>query len=167
MQMQPVCHVPPYPAPPMKKVDNATFVAWVESEIEAGHAVRFRLKGNSMYPLLRNGKDVVVLGKCLAESLQPMDVVLFRYRGKHVLHRIIRREGERLLIQGDGSIVAKEECTVDDVIGKVVQICRPSGKEIPVGSWQWTIPSRVWRGLGFLRIWLLRVAYRLFLRPVK
>lgn len=40
-------------------------------------------------------------------------------------------------------------------------------KEIPVGSWQWTIPSRVWRGLGFLRIWLLRVAYRLFLRPVK
>ena len=67
-----------------------------------------------------------------------MDVVLFRYRGKHVLHRIICREGERLLIQGDGSIVAKEECTVDDVVGKVVQICRPSGKEIPVGSWQWT-----------------------------
>ena len=101
------------------------------------------------------------------EEGEPLDVVLFRYRGKHVLHRIIRREGECLLIQGDGSIVAKEECTVDDVVGKVVQICRPSGKEIPVGSWQWTIPSRVWRGLGFLRIWLLRVAYRLFLRPVK
>ena len=151
----------------MKKVDNDTFFAWVESEIEAGHAVRFRLKGNSMFPLLRNGKDVVVLEKCPAESLQPMDVVLFRYRGKHVLHRIIRREGERLLIQGDGSIVAKEECTVDDVVGKVLRICRHSGKEIPVGSWQWTIPSRVWHGLGFLRTWLLRVAYRLFLRPVK
>jgi hypothetical protein len=138
-----------------------------EAYFRSRYAVILRLKGNSMYPLLRNGKDVVVLGKCPAESLQPMDVVLFRYRGKHVLHRIIRREGERLLIQGDGSIVAKEECTVDDVVGKVVQICRPSGKEIPVGSWQWTIPSRVWRGLGFLRIWLLRVAYRLFLRPVK
>ena len=138
-----------------------------EAYFRSRYAVILRLKGNSMFPLLRNGKDVVVLEKCPAESLQPMDVVLFRYRGKHVLHRIIRREGERLLIQGDGSIVAKEECTVDDVIGKVVQICRPSGKEIPVGSWQWTIPSRVWRGLGFLRIWLLRVAYRLFLRPVK
>ena len=138
-----------------------------EAYFRSRYAVILRLKGNSMFPLLRNGKDVVVLEKCPAESLQPMDVVLFRYRGKHVLHRIIRREGERLLIQGDGSIVAKEECTVDDVVGKVVQICRPSGKEIPVGSWQWTIPSRVWRGLGFLRIWLLRVAYRLFLRPVK
>ena len=143
------------------------FALLYEAYFRSRYAVILRLKGNSMYPLLRNGKDVVVLGKCPAESLQPMDVVLFRYRGKHVLHRIIRREGERLLIQGDGSIVAKEECTVDDVVGKVVQICRPSGKEIPVGSWQWTIPSRVWRGLGFLRIWLLRVAYRFFLRPVK
>ena len=138
-----------------------------EAYFRSRYAVRFRLKGNSMYPLLRNGKDVVVLGKCPAESLQPMDVVLFRYRGKHVLHRIIRREGERLLIQGDGSIVAKEECTVDDVVGKVVQICRPSGKILAVNSWQWRLPSRLWRGLGFLRTWLLRVAYRLFLRPVK
>ena len=151
----------------MKTIPNDTFFACVEAELAEGRPVRFRLKGNSMFPLLRNGKDVVVLEKCSFESLKPMDVILFRYRGKHVLHRIIRREGERLLIQGDGSIVAKEECTVDDVVGKVVQICRPSGKEIPVGSWQWTIPSRVWRGLGFLRIWLLRVAYRLFLRPVK
>ena len=151
----------------MKKVANNVFFSWLEEEIAQGKPVRFRLKGNSMFPLLRNGKDEVILEKCFPENLKPMDVVLFRYRGKHVLHRIIRREGERLLIQGDGSIVAKEECTVDDVVGKVVQICRPSGKEIPVGSWQWTIPSRVWRGLGFLRIWLLRVAYRLFLCPVK
>ena len=151
----------------MKIVANDTFFAWVEAEIAAGRPVRFRLKGNSMFPLLRNGKDVVVLEKCPADSLQPMDVVLFRYRGKHVLHRIIRREGEWLLIQGDGSMVAKEECTVDDVVGKVVQICRPSGKILAVDSWQWRLPSRLWRGLGFLRTWLLRVAYRLFLRSVK
>ena len=101
-----------------------------------------------------------------AESLQPMDVVLFRYWGKHVLHHIIRREGERLLIQGDGSIVAKEECTVDDVVGKVVQICRSSGKVLSVDSWQWRIPSRLWRGLGFLRTWLLRGVHILFLKQV-
>ena len=120
----------------MKTVANDVFFAWVEAELAEGRPVRFRLKGNSMFPLLRNGKDEITLEKCPNESLKPMDVVLFRYRGKHVLHRIIRREGERLLIQGDGSIVAKEECTVDDVVGKVVQICRPSGKEIPVGSGQ-------------------------------
>ena len=150
----------------MKTIPNDTFFACVESELAEGRPVRFRLKGNSMFPLLRNGKDVVVLEKCPAESLQPMDVVLFRYRGKHVLHRIIRREGERLLIQGDGSIVAKEECKVDDVVGKVVQICRSSGKVLSVDSWQWRIPSRLWRGLGFLRTWLLRGMHILFLKQV-
>ena len=150
----------------MKTIPNDTFFACVEAELAEGRPVRFRLKGNSMFPLLRNGKDVVVLEKCSFESLKPMDVVLFRYRGKHVLHRIIRREGECLLIQGDGSIVAKEECKVDDVVGKVVQICRSSGKVLSVDSWQWTIPSRMWHGLGFLRNWILRMAHILFLKQV-
>ena len=150
----------------MKTIPNDTFFACVEAELAEGRPVRFRLKGNSMFPLLQNGKDVVVLEKCPVESLKPMDVILFRYRGKHVLHRIIRRERECLLIQGDGSIVAKEECKVDDVVGKVVQICRPSGKVLSVDSWQWRIPSRLWRGLGFLRTWLLRRMHILFLKQV-
>lgn len=49
----------------MKIVANDTFFAWVEAEIAAGRPVRFRLKGNSMFPLLRNGKDVVVLENAL------------------------------------------------------------------------------------------------------
>ena len=48
----------------MKTIPNDTFFACVEAELAEGRPVRFRLKGNSMYPLLRNGKDVVVLGKC-------------------------------------------------------------------------------------------------------
>ena len=137
-----------------------------EAYFRSRYAVRFRLKGNSMFPLLRNGKDVVVLEKCPAESLQPMDVVLFRYRGKHVLHRIILRNGNDLLIQGDGSIVAKEQCTINDVVGKVTGICRPSGKILSVESWKWTLPSRLWRISNPLRVFMLKVAHRLILKPV-
>ena len=39
-----------------------------EAYFRSRYAVILRLKGNSMYPLLRNGKDVVVLGKCPANS---------------------------------------------------------------------------------------------------
>ena len=90
----------------MKKVPNNTFFSLVEEEIAEGKPVRFRLKGNSMFPLLRNGKDSVILEKCLPDELKPMDVVLFRYRGSYVLHRIIQRMGDDLLIQGDGSILS-------------------------------------------------------------
>ena len=122
-----------------------------EAYFRSRYAVILRLKGNSMFPLLRNGKDVVVLEKCPAESLQPMDVVLFRYRGKHVLHRIILRNGNDLLIQGDGSIVAKEQCTINDVVGKVTGICRPSGKIVSVENWKWKLSSRLWRTSNSMR----------------
>jgi hypothetical protein len=150
----------------MKKVSNDVFFAWVEEEIAQGKPVRFRLKGNSMFPLLRNMKDSVILEKCSMHDLKPMDVVLFRYRGTHVLHRIIQRTGDDLLIQGDGSIVAMEQCTVNDVVGKVTGICRPSGKIVSVENWKWKLSSRLWRTSNSMRKFLLRVAYKLFLKPV-
>ena len=143
----------------MKTIANDTFFAWVEAELAEGRPARFRLKGNSMFPLLRNGKDSVILEKCNLDTLKPMDVVLFRYKGNHVLHRILRIENNQLLLQGDGSFVAKEQCTVDDVVGKVVQVCRPSGKVLSVDSWQWRLPSRLWRLSNPLRVFLLRLGH--------
>lgn len=145
----------------MKSIPNDFFFAWVEEEIAAGHSVRFRLKGQSMFPLLRNGRDEVKLYPCTQEELKPMDVVLFRYRDKHVLHRIIRREGNNLLIQGDGSYYASEQCTTADVVGIVKEIYRPSGKMISVDSWQWRLSGRLWRSLGILRRPTLRVLHHI------
>lgn len=146
----------------MKRIPNDVFFAWVESEIAEGRSVRFRLKGQSMFPLLRNERDEVVLYPCNENELQPMDVVLFRYQGRHVLHRILRREGEWLFLQGDGSYVAKEQCTTADVVGKVHEIIRPSGKVIPVDAWQWRLAGKLWRGLGIFRNPCLRVLHKLF-----
>ena len=143
----------------MIQIPNDLFFGWVESEIAEGHSVRFRLKGVSMYPLIRGDKDEVVLSPCSTKDLKAMDVVLFRYRGRHLLHRIIRREGNVLTIKGDGSYVAEEECTVDDVVGKVRAIIRPSGKMISVNSWKWKAPSYIWRKMGFFRKPILRMLH--------
>ena len=159
MLKQPSCLAKPYSA--MMQIPNDLFFAWVETEIAAGRSVQFRLKGVSMFPLIRNEKDEVMLRPCSAEELRPMDVVLFKYKGKHLLHRIIRREGNLLLIQGDGSYVAQEQCTTDAVVGKVQTIVRPSGKTISVESWQWRLPSMVWRNLGVFRNPLLRILHRI------
>ena len=145
----------------MKQIPNERFFAWVEAEIAEGRSVRFRLKGNSMFPLIRNERDVVVLSPCVKEELQVMDVVLFRYRGNHVLHRILRREGSTLHLQGDGSYVAKEQCEIGDVVGKVIQIVRPSGKIVSVDGWSWRFTSKVWQCLGNVRRPVLRLLHKL------
>lgn len=159
MGQPPSCPVKPSLA--MKQIPNDLFFAWVETEIAAGRSAQFRLKGVSMYPLIRGGKDEVVLRPCSAEELRPMDVVLFRYKGQHLLHRIIRREGDRLLIQGDGSYVAQERCSTDAVIGKLQAVIRPSGRVVSVESWQWRFPSWFWRHMGVFRNPLLRILKRM------
>ena len=147
----------------MKQIPNDLFFAWVESEIAQGRSVQFLLKGVSMYPFIRGGKDRVVLFPCSHHELQPMDVVLFKYKGNHLLHRIIRRDGDLLTIKGDGSYVAIEVCNVNDVIGKVYTIIRPSGKEISVADWKWRFPSFVWSKMGILRNPILKILHHTFL----
>ncbi len=145
----------------MKQIANNIFFEWVESEIAENRPVQFRLKGISMFPLLKDGKHQVIVHPCKAEELSSMDVILFRYKGKHLLHRILKIEGTKLMIQGDGSYVAKEQCTTEDVIGKVQTIIRPSGKHISVNSWRWKLPSRLWISLRFVRTPLLHILHRI------
>ena len=145
-----------------QQIPNDLFFAWVESELAEGRRARFRLKGSSMFPLIREGCDEVMIRPCTEDELHPMDVVLFRYRGKHVLHRILRKEGHRLLLQGDGSYVAREQCTTADVVGKLDEVIRPSGRSVSVTDWQWRLSGRIWRNTGPFRGLLLRVLHRLW-----
>lgn len=101
-----------------------------------------------MLPLLRSGADQVLVCPCRKEDLKPMDVVLFRHAGRHVLHRIIRMEDGRYLMQGDGVWRFYEECEAEAIVGIVKKICRPTGKEVETASFRWRLESRLWRMLG-------------------
>ena len=104
----------------MKRIANECFFAWVESEIKSGRSVKFRVKGNSMMPLLRNGKDEVVVGPYDKEELKLFDVILFRQTDRYVLHRIIQKRDSRYLMQGDGSSTLQRGCKVENKRCKVV-----------------------------------------------
>lgn len=141
----------------MKTIANDCFFAWVEAEIKQGRNVRFRVRGSSMLPFLRSGKEEVLLTPCRAEKLKEMDVVLFRYRGAYVLHRIIRKKDTRFIMQGDGICTSYETCDPKDVVGVVSRIYSPSGNVQSVAGAGWKTKSRLWHLLGRWRGILLRV----------
>ena len=145
----------------MKTLANDIFFAQVESEIAAGRNVRFRVKGNSMYPLLRDGKDEVTLSP-LTCNPSVYDIVLFRYRGKHILHRIISIEGDTYTIQGDGIYISCEKCTRKDIIGVVTQIHKKNGLEINTSWGLFRFNSWCWYKLFFIRRFILAVLRKIF-----
>ena len=72
-----------------KKIPNAAALHIIEESILSGSSVRLTVRGNSMAPLLLDGKDVVTLRPFDPAELKPGVIILFRYKGGFVLHRII------------------------------------------------------------------------------
>ena len=139
-----------------EKIDNELFFAWVKEELAEGRSVRFRVKGFSMLPMLRTEKDEVVPFPYQDADPQPWDVVLFRYKGRDIMHRIIRKEGDSYTIQGDGVLSGYEKCSREDIVGVVRQVIRPSGRIVHTDSRIWRWESKAWRSLGILRYFPLK-----------
>ena len=140
----------------MKTLSNDIFFAQVESEIEAGRSVRFKVKGNSMYPLLRNGIDEVTLSPLYKEP-DKMDIILFKYNGKHILHRIINIKDGVYTIQGDGIYASYETCVREDIIGVVTAIHKQNSTTLDPYSKSIKFSSLVWIRIRFVRRWILAV----------
>lgn len=70
-------------------VKNGELLILIEESIREGKSVSLTVKGNSMSPLLKDGKDVVKLVPFRPEDIKIGDVILFRYGTRFLLHRII------------------------------------------------------------------------------
>lgn len=141
----------------MKTIPNNIFFEWAESELSQRRNVCIRVKGNSMKPFLRSERDEVLLSPCQPSELKSMDVVLFKYRGRHVLHRIIIRNKEKLLLRGDGVYNQHEECTTADVLGIVKVVRRDSKREFSTENLFWKYSGRLWAVSYPLRRQLIRL----------
>ena len=72
----------------------------IREELERDRSVRIYPRGTSMLPMLREGKDSVVLSK-IPDLPRKYDVVLYkRANGQYVLHRLVR-VGEKYTFLGD------------------------------------------------------------------
>ncbi len=143
------------------QIPNASFFGEVERCLSDGLPVRFRVKGTSMTPLLRDGRDEVVVHPYGAAQPQCGDVVLFRYRGRHMLHRIISHSGDTYTLQGDGVWASCETCRRDDILGVVREVISPTGKSRSTSSLMWCMESTAWRRLGYLRRFALGMMRRM------
>ena len=54
-----------------------------------------------------------------AKNVAVGDVVLFRYKGKHLLHRIVAIDGDRYTLRGD-NCSSTETAKGEDIVAKMV-----------------------------------------------
>ena len=89
--------------------------------------------GDSMMPLIKQGRDVLVIETPKA-PLKVGDVPLYkRDTGKYVLHRIIAKRKNGYYICGDNRAWVEKGITDRHVIGVLTGIIR-DGKELPISK---------------------------------
>lgn len=101
------------------QVANEIYFAAVEEQLSEGRQVRLLLSGTSMQSALHPGDEL---------TLAPMegeprvgDVVLFRYAGRHLLHRVVAVDGDQVTLQGDNCYTC-ERCRRQDIVGRLTAV---------------------------------------------
>ena len=128
-------------------LSNDALLSLMTAVLEKGLPFRFRARGWSMSPFIKDG-DVITV--CPFKDSEPGlgDVIAFTHPVKYrvIVHRVIGKDGAGLKIHGDSLDDNSDEIIpLENLLGKVTEICRDGKK--------------VWIGLGIERhiiAWLSR-----------
>ena len=124
------------------KINNDKLFDEIADLLARGRDVTITVRGGSMRPLLVDGRDRVTLRRPQPGGIRRGDVVLVRESGGGgvVLHRVVRRSGDSLVLQGDGNRVQTETAAVADVVGVAVSFTR-RGKTCSSRALSWRLLS--------------------------
>lgn len=104
--------------------------------LDSGGEFRMVIKGTSMLPLLRQGKDSVILKKV---NPNKHDVILYqRKEGSFVLHRIVGKRDKGFILCGDNQFVKEYPICNKDIIAVMTAFVR-DGKRINTRSFKYRL----------------------------
>ena len=128
-----------------------------EEELERNGKLVYTNVGVSMLPLLREGRDVMLIEK--TDVLKPLDAVLFKRegvsgRGAYVLHRILKiRPDGKYWIVGDNCVFG-ETVERKNILGVLTGVVR-DGKMIKNMDLKYRAYERLWCAPYHLRFFVL------------
>jgi len=115
------------------KLSGPALVELLRAVLDKGKPFRFRAKGFSMSPFIKDN-DVITVFPLTDASIRSGDVVAFirPEMKKLVIHRVVWRKGEYFHIKGDNIPHTDELIPETNILGRIVRVER-NGKEVFFG----------------------------------
>ena len=132
-----------------------------EEQLETTGKLVYTNVGDSMMPLIRQDRDLLIIEKKPMGRLKKYDVPLYRRdSGQYVLHRILKVRENDYVICGDNRW--QREFGIEDrhIIGILTGIVR-DGKTIPVTDKKYRCYVHLWCDLFWIRAAIVRVQMKL------
>ena len=111
--------------------------------------------GDSMWPLIREGRDLLVIER-VSGRLGRYDVPLYRRSsGQYVLHRVLKVRDNDYVLCGDNRWHRETGITDRHILGVLTAVIR-DGKQLSITDWRYRLYVHLWCDLFPLRAFLLR-----------
>ena len=135
---------------------NSTF----EEQLElCGRLVYYNV-GDSMMPLLKENRDLMVLEKP-PRAVRKYDAVLYkRENGQYVMHRIIGELEDGFVLCGDNRFCKEYGVKREQILALLTAVVR-NGKEIRYDSFLYKLYVHLWCDLFFIRALILRIIFHI------
>ena len=115
-------------------------------------------RGDSMMPLIKEGRDLLVIEKTRGR-LKKFDVPLYkRDSGQYVLHRILKVRENDYVICGDNRYSKEYGITDRHIIGVLTAVVR-DGKEIPITDLRYRLYVHLWCDFFPIRALILKAKH--------
>lgn len=148
-----------------KTAENAVFVTTsefmpiIEERIKAGHSVELAVRGRSMLPTLKEGRDSVILSP-INRELEKYDIPLYRRtNGRYVIHRIVGFS-EEYTMAGDDQYVLEKNIKADQIIA-VVTAVRRNGRLISIDNKKHSLKGAFLHHTRAIRLLPIRVCRKI------
>ena len=126
-----------------------------ENELAHRGFLLYRNVGDSMWPLIREGRDVLLIARKPQGRLPQYAVPLYRRdSGQYVLHRILQVRREDYVLCGDNRWQREYGICDRHVIGVLTAVIR-DGRRLAVSDWQYRLYVHIWCDLFYLRAAIL------------
>lgn len=146
-------------------LNNSELFAQVAIELKNGHEVIIPCKGTSMIPFIKNNNKVLLTAP---DNLKKGDIVLFKYHGNYILHRLIKihnnledKKTPTAEMMGDGILKTKELAPVENILGKVKSIINKQEQIVYPNKKSERIKWELWHLCKPIRRYLLGIYRRL------
>lgn len=127
-----------------------------EEEISRTGKLIYTNVGDSMMPLIRQNRDLLIIEK-VSGRLKKYDVPLYkRDSGKYVLHRIIKVRKDDYVMCGDNRWQKEYGITNRHIIGVLTGVIR-DGKTISVNDKKYRLYVHLWCDFFHVRALILKV----------
>lgn len=129
-----------------------------EDVIERDGRLVYTNVGDSMRPLIRQDRDILIIEKPRGR-LKKYDVPLYkRDSGQYVLHRVLKVRENDYVICGDNRYSKEYGITDRHIIGVLTAVVR-DGKEIPITDWRYRLYVHLWYDLFPIRAFIFKATH--------